>query len=197
MKRSGKSSEGTRVRFIMLEAESDSGDLTQIAAAIQNALRPKAGSETKVVYLEDRSGPTAEPLQDSFVQAEEDVPQEPPQRRQRSSQKRSFPTPKVSDVNWDVSPRIEEFVRDHPPKTVADQYLAALAWFKEAGDKEAATVDDVYTIFRKVGWPTNIRDFSQPLRDLKGRQWVTGGTKEGFSINHLGLDRVKKFGKSK
>ena len=84
-------------------------------------------------------------------------------------------------------------MKDYPPKTTNDKFLAVLGWFKEAADKEAITVDEVYTVFRKLGWPTSIKDFSQPLRDLKGQQVIGGGAKGGFIINHIGLDRVQKL----
>src|SRR5688500_10632020 len=110
MKRPTKSSGGgTRVRFIMLEAESENGDLTEITAAIQNALRPKANAEPRTVYLEDRSASVEEPAVEPFAQ-EEYGPQEPVRKRERSSsQKRSFPTPSVVDVKWDVAPTVEDF----------------------------------------------------------------------------------------
>jgi hypothetical protein len=198
MKRPTKGADGsTRVRFIMLEAESESGDLAEIAAAIQNALRPKSTVEQRTVYVEDKGEARLELAPAADLIEEADEPAVAAKRARPAPQRRSFPTPQVVDVEWDVKPSIEEFAASHSAKTVSDRFLVVLAWQKEAAKKTAVSVDEVYTVFRKLGWPTNIKDFSQPLRDLKSQQWVTGGAKDGFSINHLGLDRVKKFGEGK
>jgi hypothetical protein len=188
----------SRIRFIMLEADLSDGDLSQVTMAIQNALRPVQAS-TKIVQIpvgkvaDDSSDPPQEEQFDGEIELAPAITAEPKRVRSGSTQRRSFPTPKVVPVDWNVTPSIEGFMKEHPPKTTSDKYLAVLGWFKEAADKEAITVDEVYTVFRKLSWPTNIKDFSQPLRDLKGQQVLTGGSKAGFTINHIGLDRVKKF----
>lgn len=182
----------------MLEADLSEGDLSQVTTAIQNALRP-AQPHTRIVQIapptpgEDDGQSRVEEVDDSDIDFEEAHTTQPKPFRSGTSKKRSFPTPKVVDVDWAARPSIEDFMKEHPPKTVIDRFLAVVAWFKEAGVKDAATPDEVYTAFRKMRWPTNIKDFSQPLRDLKSDQFVTGGAKAGFAINHLGLDKVKKF----
>lgn len=92
-----------------------------------------------------------------------------------------------------MTPTIEEFIAEHPPKSTTDRFLVALTWLKVAAQKQSGTVNEVYTIFRKVKWPTAIKDFSQPMRDLKGQQLVSGGAKDGFSVNHLGEARVEEM----
>lgn len=200
MARASSSGKGgsSRIRFIMLEADLSEGDLSEVTTAIQNALRPQQ-TMTRVVHLPAGSAAEQGLITDgdeetldevSFDQSSDSSP-----RRSRSSsgQKRTFPTPKVVDVDWDVVPTVQDYMKAHPPRTVADKFLAAVGWFKQAGGKDSASTDEVYTLFRKMGWPTNIKDFSQPLRDLKGQQVLTGGAKTGFSINHIGLDRIEKF----
>lgn len=180
----------------MLEADISEGDLSQVTTAIQNALRP-AQPQTRIVQIagaiapEDYSQP--EEIDGSDVDFEDAAEVEIKRPRTTSPRKRTFATPKVVEVDWNVAPSIDAFVSAHPPKTIKDKFLAVLAWFKEAGVKDAVTPDDVYTVFRKLRWSTNIQDFSQPLRDLKGDQFITGGAKAGFTINHLGLDKVAKL----
>ena len=182
----------------MLEADLSDGDLSQVTTAIQNALKPVQPA-TRIVQipvgsLSDNSADVlADEQLDNEIELETDIAPEPKRTRSTTPRTRSFPTPKVVPVDWSVTPSVEDFMKAHPAKTSNDKFLAVLAWFKEAADKEAITVDEVYTTFRKLGWPTNIKDFSQPLRDLKGQQVIGGGSKAGFTINHIGLDRVRKF----
>lgn len=200
MARQTKSTSGnSKIRFIMLEADMDSGDLSEITAAIQNALKPKAQIEQRIVYVEDKHFDSDSLKNDSdaaeFTEVDEGLVA--PDRPRRSATKRSYPTPQVVDVDWATDPTIEQFAASHPASTTNDKYLVVLAWFKDVHEQHAVSTNDVYTAFRKLEWPTNIKDFSQPLRDLKSQQIVTGSSKDGFQINHLGLDRVKKLGDAK
>lgn len=197
-KSSHAKSGSSRIRFIMLEADLSEGDLSQVTTAIQNALRPTQ-APARIVQIpmgktvDDEVDTAAEELLDGEVELDPSISTEARRPRSGSSRKRTFPTPKVVPVDWSPKPSVEDFMKQHPSKTSNDKFLAVLAWFKEAADKDAITVDEVYTVFRKLGWPTNIKDFSQPLRDLKGQQVIDGGAKAGFTINHIGLDRVRKF----
>jgi hypothetical protein len=199
MAKASKPSSGmAKVRFIILEAEMDSGDLGDITAAIQNALKPRViQGETRLVQLEHKDSS----FEEIAVQPEEldadDVSPAATKRKAVPAGPRKFPSPIVVDVPYkDASVEITEFARVHDFSTTADKYLIVLAWFDEGLNKSGVSVNEVYTCFRKIGWPTNLKDFSQPLRDLKGQQVVTGNSKDGFTINHLGIDRVSKMRKS-
>lgn len=197
-----KSSGNSRIRFVMLEAEVEDGDFSQITQAIQNALGPRKIIQTQVLRPDEVSAELLEQANSAAQQTdsaaqlngcESDNRDSAPVTKGKSSAKRSFPTPEVVDVNWIVTPSIEEFVGDHPPKSMTDRFLVVMAWFKEAAGEGSVTTNQVYTVFRKLKWPTAIKDFSQPLRDLKSQQLVTGGSKQGFSINHLGSARVEEM----
>lgn len=189
----------SRIRFIMLEADLSEGDLSQVTHAIQNALRPSQGAMPRILQA---SSPTQ---RDNETQCEfEEIAIEPECAEQfekrvptHRARKATFRTPQVVDIDLKSSPSLESFVKNHPPKNTNNKYLAVLAWFKEARAIDSADVDKVYTCFKHLGWSTAIKDFSQPLRDLKGQQLVGGNAKDGFSINHLGLDRVTKFSEAK
>ena len=65
---------------------------------------------------------------------------------------------------------------------------------KEHRNIDSISDDHIYTCFRSIGWPTNIPDFVQPLRDLKFKKYFTSPEKGFYAINHIGLDYVKKLG---
>ena len=183
------------MRFVLLEAEIADGDFSQITQAIQNALGPRTLVQKQILRLDaDFEDNTEDGLLEE-INSEGDCGQ--PDRvatpRSKSAVKRTFATPEVVDVDWNVSPTIEKYAEEHPPKTTTDKFLVVLSWFKEAVGAGTVTTNQVYTTFRKLKWSTAIKDFSQPLRDLKGQQLITGSSKVGFSINHLGHARVEEM----
>jgi hypothetical protein len=92
-------------------------------------------------------------------------------------------------------------VEQYPPETDYDRYLVSVAFLQEHRHiPEGITMSHVYTCFRKQGWGTAIKDFSQPLRQLKSQshQLLAAGPVRGtYSINHLGLDKVHKLSSGK
>jgi hypothetical protein len=195
MAKGAKQTTGTsKIRFIVLEAEIDGGDLSEITSAIQNALKPKSTVEQRIIQIEGKATiPDIDFDEVIYEPFEDDVPSPTTKKRAAPAQKRTFSTPTVVDVDWKIEPSIEAFMSDHAASSTADKYLSVLAWFNDKAGIEAVTSNHVYTAFRKLGWSTAIKDFSQPLRDLKVQQVITGGGKDGFKINHLGLDRISKL----
>lgn len=192
----------SKVRFIMFEAKMSDGDLSQVAQVLQNALRPTqlpakiiqiaapASSNGEVVAeLDEQLEDVVEPDANSSLQSK--------RVRSGASQKRSFYTPKVVPVDCDTDPSLRSFIDKHPPKNVNAKFLAVLAWFHEARAIKTVSVDQVFTCFKHLEWSTGLKDFSQPLRDLKGQDLIGGGAKAGFEINHVGLDRVTKYASGK
>lgn len=199
----------SRVRFIMVEAEmADSGDLSQITQAIQNALRPAptsmrlggsahprangaaangGGVASQVVEV---NGEEIEE-QDDADTAEEEAPASSAPRPPRKIR-----TPKVLDVDLTTAPSFAEYAADRNPPSHMMRYLTVAAWFKLHRSTDAITADHVYTCYRAVKWPSDIGDFSQALRDLKGRQHVNSAGRGLYAINHLGLQEVENLGKS-
>lgn len=191
----------SKVRLIVFEAEVSDGDLSQFTHAIQNALRPAQSLAPRVVQIAPPSPAEAnlaingeEDGLDVDLEAEEQLTRRASSQRSR---KATFRTPQVVEVDLKSEPSLESFMRERPPKNTNSKYLAVLAWFKEARNIDSVDVDQVYTCFKQLGWSTAIKDFSQPLRDLKGQQLIGGNAKDGFVINHLGLDKVGKFSEAK
>jgi hypothetical protein len=190
----------SRIRFVLLEADLSDGDLSQITTAIQNALKPaQAATPPRLIQLTSSPRREEELVADVEDQASEESEEEVIVRRpaQGRSRKPTFRTPQVVDIDLKSDPSLESFIKEHPPKSTNNKFLAVLAWFKEARSIDTVDVDQVYTCFKHLGWSTAIKDFSQPLRDLKAQQLVGGSAKDGFAINHLGLDKTKKFSEVK
>lgn len=186
----------SKIRFIMLEAELSEGDLSEVTSAIQNALRPM--QPQLIVQRLDAGGrtefanPDVEDLEDFGADFEESEPN----GEDRSSTKKrrtSYRTPKVVELNCDATPPLKDYARLYPPPTHNDKHLVILGWANEVDQLSSLTVDQVYTAFRHLDWPSGQKDFSQPLRDLKRQQLVTGSSKDGFKINHIGLGKIEKF----
>lgn len=192
----------SRIRFIMLDAEIPEGQLADVTAAIQNALKP-------AVIMQPRlppQAPQARQIVDARVngeamveETEEDVeePAEVAAPRKPKAQKRSKPSsPKVvEDVDLRAHPSLEAYVSQYPPKTELDKNLVVAAFFSEhRPDVGEISMHHVYTCYRALGWGTGNADFSAPLRKLKSEQFLkSGSTKGSYIINHLGLDRVHKL----
>ncbi len=88
---------------------------------------------------------------------------------------------------------LASFALGKDSKSQHKKFLIAAAWLKEHRGINAVTDGHIYTCFKSMGWSTNIPDFSQPLRDLKAKQQYFEKSDEGYEINHLGLDYVKKL----
>lgn len=196
----------SRIRFIMLDAELPEGDLTQITQAIQNALRPNPPSSTRFVAAPTNNATpsnlrsTQETTNaasegngdlnevDSEVADGEDISGASP----RPPQNRKYRTPKVVPLDLTSEPAFEEFAASKAPDSDQMRYLVAATWLQEHRGINQVTVDQVYTCFRAVKWPTNIPDFDAPLRKLKNRQLLERAGKGAYSVNHLGLSEVDK-----
>lgn len=190
-----------RVRFIMLEAELPEGDLSQIASAIQNALKPTS------LVIQQRLQQVASPaalvnggqdaemeIEAEFVASEEVGDASPPVRSPKESKPRKPTAMKVLSIDLKTEPSFEAFANSHVPKNDTERNLVALAWFKEHRPNESVTANHVYTCYRAMKWPAAIDDFPSILRSLKSQQLVTSPGRGQFEINHLGIDRVEKMG---
>lgn len=189
----------SRIRFIMLDAEIPEGDLSQITAAIQNALKPTTTivqqrfPATSHVQLPG-DGIRDEELDAEFAEAEPSDEGETAPRSREPKQARKPTVPKVLDLDLTSGVSFESFVSEHPPKNDTERNLVALAWFKEHRPDEAVTSNHVYTCYRASKWPSGIDDFSWPLRALKKEQLVKSTGRGQYEINHLGIARVESMG---
>lgn len=190
----------SRIRFIMLEAEIPEGDLTQITAAIQNALKPTV-IQQRLPPQVAASHPVAEPtdadserLEIEDVEDDSGVSEVEVSRKTRPARVRKPVVPNVIDVDLTSDPSLESFSASHPPKSDIERNLVVAAFFKEHRGLDAITVDHVYTCYRAMGWPSGIEDFGQSLRHLKQKQLVGNPERGQYAINHLGTARVLKLG---
>lgn len=188
----------SRVRFIMLDAELNEGDLSQFTQAIQNALRPPTSvPSTPRAIAQKLAGnvdevPDIAPIDEAV---EEAAPQtERPTVQTRSGGSRKFRVPKVLDVDLTSGVAFASFAQPKNPPTDLMRFLVVAAWFKQHRNLDSITADHVYTCYRAIGWPSAIGDFSKPLRALKSSQLLVQTGRGEYAINHIGLAKVDKLG---
>jgi hypothetical protein len=189
----------SRIRFIMLEADLADGDLTQITSAISQAIRPTQAPIRQIGHSSSSfqagsnmqgASPAVEELEGAVGLENDPVDH----TEVTPSARRRFPTPKVLgdvDLNSGDIP-FEKFANEKGPKTTISRYLVVAYWFKTYRQVESVNMNHVFTCFKKMGWGTDIKDFTQPLRDnaRQGRGEVKKGE---FTINHIGEDVVEKM----
>lgn len=188
----------SRIRFIMLEAEVENGDLSEITSAIQNALKAPSQAAgrigtTVVARQIGREPPAIDAEVEAENAAEEEVDASKPKPQRSSSDRKPPSAPEVIDIDLKSDPPLRDFAQKATVKSDSGRFLLIAAYLKEHRGIEAVTASHIYTGFRHLGWSTAIKDFGQPLRDLKGQQLFTSPSKGHYSINHLGLDRVEKM----
>lgn len=192
-----KSTGTSKIRFIMVEAEIADGDIGQITQAIQNALR----TSTPATAPQRLSGPGLKAVardsetedEDEFEEADVvEVDVTPKPQRQRAT-RTAKPAPDVLELDMTSGTSLATFVEGTNPKSHAKRFLMIAAWFKEHRETPTITAAHVYTGYRTLKWPVGIPDFSQPLRDLKGDQYMTTPEKGHYAINHLGIAEVDKL----
>lgn len=185
-----KSGGTSRIRFVMVDAEIAEGDVGSITQAIQNALRGPATAQIqrlttapKPAAVEVNGG--QEPDTEVDVSESEDVIEAAP-ARSRAPRK---PAPKPSVIELDITsePPLASLI---DPKSNHKRYLAIAAWLHDHRGIEAVTADHIYTCYRHLGWPIDILDFAQPLRELKHKQYFTTPERGKYAINQLGLAKA-------
>ncbi len=187
----------SRIRFIILEAEMPEGDLTQITNAIQNALRPASINGPRVPKAQVAMVSADDHDEQDVVDGDEADEAEPHETPAKPAVVRKWKPAKrkVVDIDLDKEPSLASYVAKYSAKTDRDKHLVVVAFLTEhRAELEGASLDHVYTCFRKLGWPSGAKDFGQPLRDLKVVQLVDQGKSKGtYATNHIGLDKVHKM----
>ena len=51
----------------------------------------------------------------------------------------------------------------------------------------------IYTAYRWLKWPLTLKDFGQPLRDMKSQRLFTSSEKGTYTLHHLGIQRVAEL----
>lgn len=198
---SGKTGGPARIRLVVLDAEVGDGDISALTQAVQNALRGPA-----IIQRTASSNAKAiahQPAQDELEMSEADdemdddgdaetAPRPAKQRAVRKSPK----APDVVDIDMNGDVSFSSFASGKKADSAHKKYLIAAAWLHEHRNTPIITDGHIYTCFRSIGWPTNIADFGQPLRELKTRKFFTTPERGHYEINHIGLDYVNKLGGS-
>ena len=95
------------------------------------------------------------------------------------------------DVDLLTPPSFEAYAQQKNPTSDQKRYLVVAAWFKLHRGVDTIGADHVYTCYRKIKWPTSIKDFAAPLRTLKHRKLMDQVDKGLYAINHLGLAEIE------
>lgn len=180
----------------MLDAEIPEGDLSQITAAIQNALKPTMIIQQRLPVQAPAltSDVEIEAFEDDVTEMEESN-SATTSKTARVSKPRKPTTPDVLDVDLTSEVSLESFASEHPSNSEPERYLVIAAWFKEHRGTSAITTGHVYTSYRSLGWSVAIEDFGWPLRQLKKDKFMSSPARGEYAINHLGIARVGKLGK--
>ncbi|HEU4635272.1 MAG TPA: hypothetical protein VFS41_03785 [Edaphobacter sp.] len=190
-----------KIRFIMLEADLNDGNLTQITQAISNALRPIAppqpprllGSAPVAGAMGGRDVsdmPEAESVAD-----DEDVEpvDETTVARPKVTRQRALPKePEIID-NLDLTSGdmpFAEYAKQVNPQTDSKRFLTVAKWFKNYKNTDAIGINHVYTCYRMMNWPYSIKDYDGVFRALKKRQVVKRKEKGLYAINQIGEAEV-------
>jgi hypothetical protein len=188
-KNSGKPVGTSRIRFVMVDAEIADGDITSITTAITNALRGPTPTVVKRIAAPATNG-QAEPVEADLVEETDEeldaVDVTPAAPRQKTPRK-AAPKPSVIELDITSDPPLSSLT---DPKSNHRRYLGIAAWLHDHRKIEAVTSDHIYTCYRHLGWPTDILDFAQPLRELKHKQYFATPERGKYAINQLGLAKA-------
>lgn len=186
----------SRIKFIMLDAEIADDQIQSITQAIANALRPAPPPAPKRLpaaapQLNGNGHAVEEQDQSDLFEALED--EEPidvtPAAPKAKKPRKAAPKPTVIAIDTDSEPKLSTLV---DPKSNHKRYLMIAAWLHDHRNSPVITQDHVYSCYRLLGWPTDILDFAQPLRELKHKQYFTTPERGKYAINQLGLQKAKE-----
>jgi len=195
----------SRIRFIMLEADLNDGDLNQITQAITSALRPASGQRALPALQRslpangDVSAAPSGEVENAIEETEEvGLADSPPIKSTSngSTKVRTFREPKLIDVDLTVGdvPFPTYAKAKNPPDEATKKFLVVAGWFKEFGGVPGVTIDHVFSAFRLVKWSVNIPDFDLPFRQLVKRSWVKRNSTGVYEITHIGISELQNMG---
>lgn len=192
-KNTAKPSGTSRIKFIMFDAEIADDQIQSVTQAISNALRGATPVPRRLpaAPVQLNGNGAAEHVEEAeyMEDAEEvDAVDTTPAAPKKKQQRRVAPKPTVISIDTDSEPALSSlgaFKSNHKG------YLAIAAWLHDYRDTPAVTQDHIYSCYRLLGWPTDILDFAQPLRELKHKQYFTTPERGKYAINQLGLQKAK------
>ena len=190
-KNSSGSKNPSRIRFIMVDAELGDGDVSQITQAITNALRPPVTNMSMkriAASVQPNVDQNSDATDVEVVEAElEEIEALKPIASKPKTQRKVGVKPNVIDLDIDSDPPLSTLGK---PKSNHKRYLAITRWLHDHRNTPVITVDHIFTCYRHLGWPINIADFAQPLRELKFKQYFTQPETGKYAINQLGLAKA-------
>lgn len=199
----------SRIRLVVFEAElGDSADVSQIAQALTTALRTSApatqvkriaapaaqangGNGAAVEQPEENEEPS---LFDNLEgqEAIDVTPGKPKVPR------KAAPTPDILPIDFNAfDVPLAAFVADYKLESHQARYMVTMAWYHEHGGVQKVTPAHIYSAYRWLKWPLTVKDFAQPLRDLKAQQLATSTERGTYTLHHVGLQRVAELKTSK
>jgi hypothetical protein len=95
-----------------------------------------------------------------------------------------------------ASAKLEAFVQGKNASDMMAKYTVIALWFKEYFNPEEITADHIFTVFRHLGWQSEMPpDPVQPFRNAKSlKNWFDKGSKGAYKINWNGIIAVNKIG---
>ncbi|WP_316207366.1 hypothetical protein [Bradyrhizobium sp. SZCCHNR3118] len=192
-KSSGKTGGTSRIRFIMVDAEIADDQIHSVTQAITNALRgPNTVTKRIAAPAPQLNGNGAEHVDEPEVvdEAEEiDAVDVTPAAPKTKKPRKAAPKPNMITIDTESEPPLSSIgtFKDH-----SKRYLAIAAWLHDHRNTPVVTQDHIFSCYRLLGWPTNIPDFAQPLRQLKFKQYFESPEPGKYEINQLGLQKAKE-----
>src|SRR6185437_7467949 len=170
----------SKFRMVVIDAELQEGEISQIVQAIQGAFGGQRVAAVRLNGPTVRSLPSSEPdeitaeLDDRDVAEDADETVIGPASPKPKLQKK-VRTPNLdNDLNPGADPSFKAYADARSVTTgspVLTKFLVVASWLHEERAEKPVTADRAYTCFRFVKWPFGI-DFDQPLRDLKRKKFV-------------------------
>lgn len=195
----GKSGGTSRIKFIMFDAEIADDQIQSVTQAITNALRGPAPAPRRLPpatpHLNGGNGAVEEPEEPTFFDAlEEDEPVEVSPAPAKKGPRKPIPAPEVLPIDFNAfDVPLGTFAAEYKTESHQSRYLVAAAWFAEHGGVNKVTPAHIYSAYRWLKWPLTVRDYGQPLRDLKAQQLFTLPEKGMYTLHPVGLQRVAEL----
>ena len=196
----GKGGGGSsRIRFIMIEADIAEGDFHQITQAIQNAVKPpqiqkvRIGAPRAVNTSTNDESAELEADGVEFNNSTEQEAESASEKPAKNSTIRRYPTPKAVTLDIESGTSLNDFISGKDLKSQKDRFLVAAAYLSEVREMEEFGIGHIYTCFRHMGWPANIKDWNKPAQNLKQDQLFSGENRGIYTLTQLGSQRVKKM----
>jgi hypothetical protein len=196
-----KTSGTSRIKFIMLDAEIADDQIHSVTQAIANALRPATPPAKRLPpatpqlnghngAAEEQEEPT---LFDVLEEEAETVDVTPPPVKQKGPRK-AIPAPEVLPIDFNAfEVPLGTYTAEYKTESHQSRYLVAAAWFAEHGGVTKVTPAHIYSAYRWLKWPLTVKDYGQPLRDLKAQQLFTLPEKGMYTLHPVGLQRVAEL----